>query len=121
EHGSRLGRPTPRAQTDRQGRWPSDGARRSTSEGCQGRPVLPDGEDATLPRLRHDRLGGPMQRGRTLFWTITGSVVAAVAVVITLILVNSGTPPKTASSPAPSVSASASPQASKPAPGVTPV
>jgi hypothetical protein len=29
EHGSRLGRPTPRAQADRQGRWPSDGARRS--------------------------------------------------------------------------------------------
>jgi len=29
EHGSRLGRPTPRAQADRQGRWPFDGARRS--------------------------------------------------------------------------------------------
>ena len=61
-----------------------------------------------------------MQRGRALFWTITGSAVAAVAVVITLILVNSGTPPKTASSPAPSVSASASPEASKSAPVVIP-
>lgn len=29
EHGSRLGRPTPRAQADRPGRWPFDGARRS--------------------------------------------------------------------------------------------
>jgi hypothetical protein len=29
EHASRLGWPTPRAQADRQGRWPSDGARRS--------------------------------------------------------------------------------------------
>jgi hypothetical protein len=46
-----AGRPTPRAQTDRQGRWPSDVARRSGSEGCQGWPVLPDGEDAKLPRL----------------------------------------------------------------------
>jgi hypothetical protein len=49
-----------------------------------------------------------MHRGRTLFWTIIGSVVAAVAVVIALILVNSGTPPKAASSPAPSISASTS-------------
>jgi hypothetical protein len=49
-----------------------------------------------------------MQRGLTLFWTIIGSVVAAVTVVIALILVNSGTPPKAASSPAPSISASAS-------------
>ena len=40
-----------------------------------------------------------MQRGRTLFCTIIGSVVAAVVVVIALILVNSGTPPKAASSP----------------------
>ena len=53
-----------------------------------------------------------MRRGRTLFWTITGSVVAAVAVVIALILVNSGTPPKSASSPVSPSSASASPQAS---------
>jgi hypothetical protein len=85
-----------------------------------GRPVLPDGEDATLPRLRHDRLGGPMRRGRTLFWTIIGSVVAAGAVVIVLILVNSGTPPKAASSPVPPISASASPPAGKSAPVVIP-
>jgi hypothetical protein len=75
---------------------------------------------AKLPRLRHDRLGGRMQRGRTLFWTIIGSVAAAVVVVIALILVNSGTPPKTASSPAPSISASASSAAGKPAPVVVP-
>ena len=49
-----------------------------------------------------------MRRGRTLSWTVIGSVVAAVAVVIALILVNSGTPPKAASSPTPSISASAS-------------
>jgi hypothetical protein len=85
-----------------------------------GRPVLPDGEGAKLPRLRHDRLGGPMQRGRTLFWTIIGSVVAAVAVVIALILVNSGTPPKAASSPVPPISASASSPAGKSAPVVIP-
>jgi len=89
-------------------------------EGCQGRPVLPYGEDATLPRLRHDRLGGPMQRGRALFWTVIGSVVAVVAVVIALILVNSGTPPKAASSPVPFISASASSPAGKPAPVVIP-
>jgi hypothetical protein len=61
-----------------------------------------------------------MQRGRPLFWTIIGSVVAAVAVVIALILVNSGTPPKAASSPGPSISASASPHASESAPVVIP-
>jgi hypothetical protein len=49
-----------------------------------------------------------MQRGRTLFGTIIGSIVAAVVAVIALILVNSRTPPKAASSPAPSSSASAS-------------
>src|SRR5215831_3826823 len=65
------------------------------------------GEDAKLPRPRHDGLGGPMRRGQTLFWTITGSIVAAVAIVIALVLVNSGTPTKTASSPGPSASASA--------------
>ena len=54
-----------------------------------------------------------MRRGRTLFWTIIGSVVAAVAVVIALIHVNSGTSPKAASSPVPPISASASPQASR--------
>jgi len=61
-----------------------------------------------------------MQRGRTLFWTIIGSIVAAAAVVIALILVNSGTPLKAASSPAPSISASASSLASESAPVVIP-
>jgi hypothetical protein len=61
-----------------------------------------------------------MQRGRALVWTIIGSVVAAVAVVIALILVNSGTPPKAASSPAPSISASASSPVGKSAPVVIP-
>ena len=61
-----------------------------------------------------------MQRGRALFWTIIGSVVAVVAVVIALILVNSGAPPKAAFSPVPSISASASPQASKSAPVMVP-
>jgi hypothetical protein len=61
-----------------------------------------------------------MQRGRTLFWTIIGSVVAAVAVVIALILVNSGTPPKAAFSPVPSTSASTSSPAGKSAPVVIP-
>jgi hypothetical protein len=61
-----------------------------------------------------------MWRGRTFFWTITGSVVAAVAVVIALILVNSGTPPKSASSPVHHISASASSPAGEPAPVVVP-
>jgi hypothetical protein len=61
-----------------------------------------------------------MQRGRALFWTIIGSVVAVVAVVIALILVNSGAPPKSASSPAPSISASATSPAGEPAPVVIP-
>lgn len=61
-----------------------------------------------------------MQRGRTLFWTIIGSVVAAVVLVIALILVNSGSQPKAASSPVGPVSASASPQASESAPVVIP-
>jgi hypothetical protein len=61
-----------------------------------------------------------MQRGRTLFWAITGSIVAAAAVVIALILVNSGTPLKAASSPAPSISAHASSPASESAPVVIP-
>jgi hypothetical protein len=60
-----------------------------------------------------------MRRGRTL-WTIIGSVVAAVAVVVALIHVNSGTPPKAASSPVPPISASASSQASESAPVVIP-
>jgi hypothetical protein len=61
-----------------------------------------------------------MQRGRTLFGTIIGSIVAAVAAVIALILVNSGTPPKAASSPAPSIPASASSPAGESAPVVIP-
>jgi len=73
-----------------------------------------------LPRLRHDLLGGPMQRGRALFWTSIGSLVAVVAVVIALILVNSGAPPKAASSPAPSISARASSPAGESAPVVIP-
>jgi hypothetical protein len=74
----------------------------------------------------HDGLGGPMPRGRKLFWTIIGSVVAAVAVVIALIEVNPGTPPKVASTPVassshvPHISASASSQAGKLAPVVIP-
>src|SRR5215475_13295378 len=72
------------------------------------------------PRLRHDRLGGSMQRGRALFFTVIGSVVAVMAVGIALALVNSGTPPKSASSPVSSASASASPQASPSAPVVIP-
>jgi hypothetical protein len=59
-----------------------------------------------------------MQRGRTLFWTIIGSVVAAVAIVIAVIQLNSGTPPKAAS--APSISASASSPAGESAPVVIP-
>ena len=61
-----------------------------------------------------------MRRGRTLFWTITGSVVAAVAVVIAVILVNSGTPPKAVSSAVPPISASPSSQAGESAPVVIP-
>ena len=61
-----------------------------------------------------------MRRGRTLLWTIIGSAVAAVAIVIALIQVSSGTPPKAASSPVPPISAGASPQSSESAPVVTP-
>ena len=67
-----------------------------------------------------------MPRGRKLFWTIIGSVIAAVAVVIALIQIKPGTPPKTASSPVaasspvPHISASADSQAGKPAPVVIP-
>jgi hypothetical protein len=59
-----------------------------------------------------------MPRGPALFWMITGSIVAAVAVIIALI--NGGTPPKAASSLVPPISASASPQAGKSAPVVIP-
>jgi hypothetical protein len=67
-----------------------------------------------------------MPRGRVLFWTIIGSVVAAAAVVIALIEVNPGTSPKAASSPVaasssvPHISASASSRAGKSAPVVIP-
>jgi NPCBM/NEW2 domain-containing protein len=61
-----------------------------------------------------------MQGGQARFWTVLGSVVAVVAIAITLILVNSGTPPKAASSRLPSTSASARSSPGKPAPVVTP-
>ncbi|MGH3401454.1 MAG: NPCBM/NEW2 domain-containing protein [Streptosporangiaceae bacterium] len=61
-----------------------------------------------------------MRRERTLFWTISGIVVAAVAVAIALIQVNSGTPPKAASSPVPPIAASESSQATESAPVVIP-
>src|SRR5690242_18524015 len=61
-----------------------------------------------------------MRRGRAFFWTITGSAVAAIAVVIALILANSGTPPKSASSPVPRTSPSASSPAGESAPVVVP-
>jgi hypothetical protein len=61
-----------------------------------------------------------MRRGRTLVWTIIGSVVATVAIVIALIQLNSGTSPRAASSPASPVSAGASTQASESAPVVIP-
>jgi hypothetical protein len=61
-----------------------------------------------------------MRRGRTLLWTTIGSVVAAVAVVIALIHVNSGTPPKAVSSPVPPTSAGASSQPGQSAPVVVP-
>src|SRR5215475_5745024 len=61
-----------------------------------------------------------MQRGRALFWTVIGSVVAVLAVAVALILASSGPPPKAASSPTPSISASASSPSSEPAPVVTP-
>jgi len=61
-----------------------------------------------------------MRRGRTLFWTIIVSVVAAVAIVIALIQVNSGTPPEAASPPVPPISASATDQGSESAPVVIP-
>jgi hypothetical protein len=61
-----------------------------------------------------------MRRGRTLLWTIVGSVIAAVAVAVALIELDSGTPSGAAFSSAPPISAGASPQTSEPAPVVTP-
>ena len=59
-------------------------------------------------------------RGRTLFWAIVGGVVAALAVVVALIHLNSDSPRKAASLSAPPTSASASTQSSESAPVVTP-
>ena len=61
-----------------------------------------------------------MPRERKLFWTIIGSVVAAAAVVIAVILVNAGAPPRAVSSPAPSISPSTSSPAGESAPVVIP-
>jgi NPCBM/NEW2 domain len=61
-----------------------------------------------------------MWRGRTLFWTIVGSVVAVVAVAIALIEVSSGSPSKAASSPVPPGSAGASTPGGQSARVVTP-
>jgi len=61
-----------------------------------------------------------MRRRRTLFWTIIGGAVAAVAIGIVFIQVNSGTSSKAASSPVPPSSSSASDQGSGSAPVVTP-
>jgi hypothetical protein len=64
--------------------------------------------------------GGPLRRGRTLAWTITGSVVAAVAAIIALIQVGSGTRPSAASSPVSHISADASSHARESPPVVNP-
>jgi hypothetical protein len=61
-----------------------------------------------------------MRRGRALFWTVIGSVVAVVAAATALIVVNSSAPPKAASSPAPSISASPGSPAGEAAPVVIP-
>jgi hypothetical protein len=66
-----------------------------------------------------------MPRRRILFWTIAGSVVAAVAVVLALVFVNPGTPPKAASAPAgssprPHISGSPSSEPGKSAPVILP-
>jgi hypothetical protein len=60
-----------------------------------------------------------MQRGRALLWTIIGSVLA-VAMVIALVLVNSGAQSKSASSLTPFIPASASSPAGESAPVVMP-
>jgi hypothetical protein len=60
-----------------------------------------------------------MRRGRPLVWTIIGSVVAAVAVVIAVTQIDSGSPSRAASSPAPPASAGSSSHSSESAPVVT--
>ena len=108
------------AKVSHEGQNPDGYDRSSTITGASSLTRPLHGEDAKLPRLRHDGLGGPMRRGRTLVWAIIVSVVAAVAVVIAVILVNSGAPPKAASSPVPPISASPSSQAGESAPVVIP-
>jgi NPCBM/NEW2 domain len=61
-----------------------------------------------------------MRRGRTLFWAILASVVAAAAVVVALTHLNTGAPQKTASSPVHPGSASTAPPVSESAPVVVP-
>ena len=61
-----------------------------------------------------------MRRRRTLLWTIVGSLVAAVAVAVALIEVDSGTPSGATSSPVPPTSTRASRQTSESAPVVPP-
>lgn len=61
-----------------------------------------------------------MPRGRTLFWTLLGSVVAIVAVVLALVHADSGTPSSAASSPTTPTSAGTSPQATQTTPVVVP-
>src|SRR4051812_7378683 len=63
--------------------------------------------------------GGPMRQRRTLFWIIIGSAVA-VAIVLAVIHLTSGTPATAASSSAPPVSTGAGSQAGEPVPVVTP-
>ena len=62
-----------------------------------------------------------MRRGRTLLWTVLGSVVAAVAVVLALIHLNSETSSRAAASTAPPSSAGAGAQSGESPPVVTPV
>jgi NPCBM/NEW2 domain len=61
-----------------------------------------------------------MRRGRTLFWTIAGSGIAAGAVAIALIHATSGTPRKTPSSSMPPGTTAASSGANVSTPVVTP-
>jgi hypothetical protein len=58
--------------------------------------------------------------GHRVVWTIVVGVVAAVAIAIALIQVNSGTPSKAASSPVPPTVGSSSPRSTQTAPVVMP-